>query len=180
MSRFRERFFHWDDRRDSFCHDDHPLWDDRDHRRDHRRHPHDDRRPHREEKFFSLVSSIPANGAAGVSSGRFTITLTFDENVVDNRVWFHNRNKIRMWANTFRIPIRVSRSTASGQGKKVFITPINGIPANSKITIAVAADFMSSSGHILGKTAIITFSTVRFRTAAPRRIRRRRFPTTEE
>lgn len=177
MSRFRERLPHWDDRRMPPC-DEHPPWEDRRRPWDDRRHPWDDRKPPCEEKFFSLVDSVPANGAAGVRSGRYTITLTFDENVVDNGVWAHNRNKIRMWAGTFRIPIRVSRSTASGLSKKVFITPINGLPANSKITIAVAADFMSSSGHILGKTAIITFSTVKF-ISTTRRVRRR-FPTTEE
>ncbi|MGB4019311.1 MAG: Ig-like domain-containing protein [Syntrophomonadaceae bacterium] len=178
MSRLRKRVPHWDD-----CHpwdhrrspwDDCPSWDD------HRRPHHDDRKPPCEERLFSLVDSVPANGAAGVRSGRFTLTLTFDENVVDNGVWAHNRNRIKMWAGTFRIPIRVSHSTASGQRRKVFITPINGLPANSKITIAVAADFRSSSGHCLGKTAIIIFSTVKFASVVRRPRRRRLFPTTEE
>lgn len=178
MSRLHRRVPHWDD-----CHpwgdrkppwdDCCPSWDDR------RRHHHDDRKPPCEEKLFSLVDSVPAHGAAGVRSGRFTLTLTFDENVVDNGAWAHNRNKIRMWAGTFRIPIRVSHSTAAGQRRKVFITPLNGLPANSKITIAVAADFRSSSCHILGKTAIIIFSTVKFASVV-RRPRRRLFPTIEE
>jgi len=109
-----------------------------------------------------------------VRSGPITITLTFDENVVNNGAWAHNRNKIRMWVGTFRIPIRVTHN-----GKKVFVTPINGLPANSKITLAVGPDFMSASGHTLGKTAIIIFSTAKFSSPA-RVIRRRQLTFAEE
>lgn len=160
MSRWHNRAPHWDNA---------PFWDG------HRRHHFDEEHPPCEEvKLFSLVASDPANGAVDVRSGRFTVTLTFDENVVDNGAWAHNRHKIRMWAGTFRIPIRVTHN-----GRKVFITPINGLPANSKITVAVAPDFISSSGHILGKTAIIIFSTAKF-TSIVRTTRRRLLTTVEE
>ncbi|HOB11607.1 MAG TPA: Ig-like domain-containing protein [Syntrophomonadaceae bacterium] len=159
MSRWHNRVPHWDD-----C----PSWDSTPFWHGRRRHHfHDETPPDEEVRLFSLVASDPANGAVDVRSGRFTVTLTFDENVVNNGAWAHNRHRIRMWAGTFRIPIRVTHN-----GKKVFVTPINGLPANSKITVAVAPDFMSSSGHILGKTAIIIFSTAKFSSTV--RITRRR------
>lgn len=120
------------------------------------------------------MASDPAHGAVDVRSGRFTVTLTFDENVVDNGVWAHNRHKIRMWAGTFRLPIRVTHN-----GRRVFITPINGLPANSKITVSVAPDFMSSTGKILGKTAIIIFHTAKF-SSTIRVVRRRLVSIAEE
>lgn len=158
MSRWHNRAPHWDD-----C----PCWDDAPSWHGHRRHHHDDDSPPCEPKLFSLVESSPANGAADVRSGRFTVTLTFDENVANNGVWAHNRNRIKMWAGTFRIPIRVTHS-----GRKVFVTPINGLPANSKITVSIAPDFMSATGKILGKTAIIIFTTAKFSSTV--RIARRR------
>lgn len=132
-----------------------------------------------DERLLCLVDSIPAHGAIDVSPGRHTVTLVFDDNVVDNSVWFHNRNQIRMWAGTFKIPIRVTRINTAGQRRKIFVTPINGLPANTKFTIAVSPDLVSASGLSLGRTAIIKFTTARVRTTI-RRIISRPIITPEE
>lgn len=124
------------------------------------------------ERLLCLVDSAPASGVINVSPGRHTLTLVFDDNVVDNSVWLLNRNQIKMWAGPFRVPIRITRSNATGQRRKIFITPINGLAANTRFTIAVSPGLISKSGFSLGRTAIINFTTARVKTKIRRLIPR--------
>lgn len=116
------------------------------------------------QNLFRLVSCTPASGSV-VSAGRPTFTLLFDEDVVDSCVWANNRQQIRMWIGSFRIPVRVSRSL--GQRRKIFVTPLKWLPAQRNFTLAVSKDLVSASGCILGRTEIITFTTAKDRIPRP-------------
>ncbi len=119
------------------------------------------------KKPLNFVSSVPASGSTNVSTSLRTITLLFDKNVVDNSVWTNNRSQIKRWAGPFKIPIRISRSAAFSERRKIFVTPVNGLVANTKYTIAVYPDLTSKAGEKLGKTVIITFTTAKARAPKP-------------
>ena len=58
-----------------------------------------------------FVSSIPRNGATGVSLNP-RIQLTFSNDVTNDSVWDNNRTQIRLFRGSVRVGIRVTRSAS--------------------------------------------------------------------
>jgi hypothetical protein len=111
---------------------------------------------------LNFVRSIPARGSRNVSPGIRVITLFFDKNVVNDAVWTNNRNQIRMFRGSIRVPIRVTRirdTVNFSQRRKIFVRPINRLRPNTRYTIVIGRNLKSKAGERLGRTVTVSFRT---------------------
>lgn len=111
---------------------------------------------------LNFVRSIPARGSRNVSPGIRVITLFFDKNVVNDAVWTNNRNQIRMFRGSTRVPIRVTRirdTVDFSQRRKIFVRPVNRLRSNTRYTIVIRPNLRSKAGERLGRTVTVSFRT---------------------
>ncbi|MDD3268672.1 MAG: Ig-like domain-containing protein [Syntrophomonadaceae bacterium] len=116
------------------------------------------------QKPLNFLRSIPAKGAAGVSTRLKSIKLLFDKNVVNDSVWANNRKQIKMWAGTQKIPARftvtrIKDTVDFSERNNIFIKPRGNLLPFTKYTIAILPELTSKNGQTLGKTVVITFTT---------------------
>lgn len=116
------------------------------------------------QKPLRLVRSNPPNGASGVSTQLRTILLVFDQNVVSDSVWNHNKCQIEMYHGPNRVAINVTRvpdTVNYSQCRNIYVKPIRPLLPWTRYHVVICPDLESKSGNNLGKTVTITFKTGR-------------------
>lgn len=109
---------------------------------------------------LNFVRSVPRSGATGVSRNP-RIQLTFTLNVVDNSVWTNNRNQIRLFRGSVRVPINVFRSSSRALRRNIFVSPTSTLRPLTSYRLVILPGLTARNGMRLGETV-----TIRFRTAA--------------
>ncbi len=110
-----------------------------------------------------LVSSVPRNGAVGVSRN-VRAQLVFNRNVVADSVWNNNRRQIRLLRGNLRVGAKVTRvrpSTNFTRRFSIYVTPINTLRAATNYRIVVSPSLQARNGQRLGRRATIMFITGR-------------------
>lgn len=110
---------------------------------------------------LSLISSIPANGAAGVNTDAF-IKLTFNKNVVYMTVRENNRACFSLWTENQQVPIEVIMADDQIEFEKrndVIIKPLQTLKAAKTYWVEVAPQLESKSGINLGQKNTVSFTT---------------------
>lgn len=107
---------------------------------------------------LEFVSSIPRNGATGVSRNP-RIDLLFSLDVVNDSVWDNNRNQIRLFRGNVRVGISVLRSSNFDLRRHIFVRPINTLRPLTDYRLVILPGLTANNGMQLGETITIRFRT---------------------
>lgn len=105
-----------------------------------------------------FVSSIPRNGATGVSLNP-RIQLTFSNDVTNDSVWDNNRTQIRLFRGSVRVGIRVTRSANEALRRLIFVRPINTLRPLTNYRLVILPGLTANNGLQLEETVTIRFRT---------------------
>ncbi|HNX28645.1 MAG TPA: Ig-like domain-containing protein [Syntrophomonadaceae bacterium] len=109
---------------------------------------------------LAIVSSMPANGSAGVENLEY-IKLTFSKNVVYMTVRESNKQCFSLWKGTEKIPAEIIMADDQIEREKrndVLIKPLQALQAGTTYQVEVAPQLESKSGVTLGEKAVISFT----------------------
>lgn len=107
---------------------------------------------------LNFVRSVPRNGATGVSRNP-RIQLVFTLNVVDGSVWTNNRNQIRLFSGSVRVPINVIRSSSRALRRNIFVSPTSTLRPLTSYRLVILPGLTGRNGMRLGETVTIRFRT---------------------
>ena len=107
---------------------------------------------------LNFVRSVPRNGATGVSRNP-RIQLVFTLNVVDGSVWTNNRNQIRLFRGSVRVPINVIRSSSRALRRNIFVSPTSTLRPLTSYRLVILPGLTGRNGMRLGETVTIRFRT---------------------
>lgn len=116
------------------------------------------------QKPLNFVRSVPANGAADVSTRLSTILLVFDKNVVNNSVWTNNKRQIKLFRGTTRVAANVTRVPDTVDFSKrgnIYLKPKGHLLPLTKYHVVISPRLTSKAGETLGRTVTVTFTTGR-------------------
>ncbi len=110
---------------------------------------------------LALVSSVPADGAAGINTDAL-IKLTFSKNVVYMTVRENNKKCFSLWSNNQQIPIEVIMADDQIEFEKrndVILKPLQTLKAATTYRVEIAPQLESKSGVNLGQKTTVSFTT---------------------
>ncbi|MDD4776072.1 MAG: Ig-like domain-containing protein [Syntrophomonas sp.] len=107
-----------------------------------------------------IESSVPANGAAGVTNLEY-IKLVFSKNVVYMTIRDQNSRCVSLWSGSQRIAADIILADDQIEREKrndVLIKPKQPLQVGTTYRVEVAPEMQSKSGVTLGQKATITFT----------------------
>lgn len=110
---------------------------------------------------LAIVSSIPANGATGVSSQE-PITVTFSKNVVYMTVREKNQKCFSLWRGQESVPAEIILADDQVEFEKrrdVVVKPQQPLQPGTTYRLEIAPQLESKSGVTLGEKTTISFTT---------------------